>query len=90
MVKHDEIIINSINLLNESFSLTTKNEIEGILHVMNDDKTDSTNIVSSLVDQVKEINESASDVFHKILLYALMVLTSAITTFICIAMSTRH
>jgi hypothetical protein len=42
-VNNDEIIINSINLLNESFSLTTTSEIEGILHVMNNDKTDSTN-----------------------------------------------
>ena len=89
MTNHDSIILNSINMLNETFSLTAKNEITGILHVIDDHTTENTNIINQLFIRLADINSNVSQFIHNIILYIILLTTIIITTFICIAACKR-
>ena len=76
-------------MLNETFSLTAKNEITGILHVIDDHTTENTNIINQLFIKLADINSNVSQFIHNIILYIILLTTIIITTFICIAACKR-
>ena len=70
-------------MLNETFRLTIKNEITGVLHVLDDHTSENTN-------SLNEINSDISKVIHDIILYIILLTTIAITGFICTAACKRY
>jgi len=85
MIKHDNLIISSINLLNESISIRTKNEAIGVLHIMEDVHSDSNTTFSLIFNKIFSLNNEISEIIHNIMLYIVFMITIAIVIFICAA-----
>jgi len=90
MVKHDNFIISSINMLNESISILTKNEPIGILHIMEDVHSDSNTTFGLIFNKLLNLNSEISELLHNIMLYVVFMITIAIVIFICTAVCKKN
>lgn len=90
MVKHDNMIINSINLINETINVLAKNEDIGVLHIIEDYHSETNSTIGTIFNKLHNLNNTISDLIHNIVLYILVLITVAIIVFICAAMFRKN
>jgi len=88
MAKHDSLIITSIDVLKDSLSLVSHDEINGIFHVIENEHSQSNSTLTSLFYKISDINSDVSKVIHNIILYIVVVTTAGISAFISTAFCT--
>ena len=90
MIKHDNILINSINIINETINILVKNENTGILHIVEDNHSETNSTIKTILKKIQNLNNTVADLVHNIILYVLVAVTSAVVIFICIAISKKN
>jgi len=88
MAKHDSLIITSIDVLKNSLSLVSHDEINGMFHVIENEHSQSNSTFTSLFYKISDINSDVSKVIHNIILYIVVVTTAGISAFISTAFCT--
>ena len=82
MVKHDSIIIDSIDILKEKYSIISKDEVIGSFHVMENEHSQSDSSINSILTVVNGYATDFSRRIHNILVYISLVITGCILLFI--------
>jgi hypothetical protein len=91
MSHHDELLINPIIDLKESFTiLQEKDESHGEFFILEDHNSQTSTAVKTINNVIDSMTISIDNIIHKIILYIMMILVFIIIMFICVASCLKH
>jgi len=90
MFNHDQIIINSLNLIKDIMNVTMVDAEKGDVYIIRDSQSENENTFSDLIKKLEDSKLSFSNMIHNTILYILCILNGIFISFLVIAVKRNH